>query len=238
MFPGRQPSARHLSTVANIDINSTEFLAVPIDPTKGPMLDMLIQIPDMKARIKQGGYVGYIIIIVAIIGLLIALERFVVLSSTQRKVNRQLNSKKPGNNPLGRIIQVYENNPDVDTETLELKLDEAILKELPSIERGLPILALLAAIAPLLGLLGTVVGIIETFQSITLYGTADPRAMSSGISQALVTTVMGLVIAIPMLLFHSFLTSKSNNLVNILDEKSKAFVALMAEINRLRKHHA
>ena len=238
MFPGRQPSARYLSTVADIKLNSTEFLPVPIDPTRGSVLDTLIQIPDTLTRIKQGGVIGYIIIAIGIIGLLIAFERFIVLSFTQRKVNRQLNSKTPGKNPLGRIMQVYDNNPDVDTETLELKLDEAILKEIPIIERGLPALSLLAAIAPLLGLLGTVVGIIYTFQSITLYGTGDPRAMSGGISTALVTTVEGLAVAIPMLLCHSFLTSKSNKLVNILDEKSKAFVALLAEINRLRKHHA
>lgn len=238
MYPGRQPSGRHLATAANIDINSTEFMPVPIDTTRGSMLDLLIQVPDTMTRIRQGGFVGYIIIAVAIIGLLIAFERFIVLSITQRKVNGQLNNKKPGNNPLGRIMQVYESNPDVDTDTLELKLDEAILKEIPVIERGLPALALLAAIAPLLGLLGTVVGIIDTFQSITLYGTGDPRAMSGGISQALVTTVMGLVVAIPMLLFHSFLTSRSNKLIGILDEKSKAFVALLAEINRLKKHHA
>lgn len=238
IFPGRQPSARHLATVANIDINSTEFLPVPIDPTRGSMLDLLIQIPDMATRLRQGGFVGYIIIAVAFIGLVIAIERFIILSITQRKVNRQLKSKTPGKNPLGRIMQVYDSNPDVDTETLELKLDEAILKEIPVIERGLSTLALLAAIAPLLGLLGTVVGIIDTFQSITLYGTGDPRAMSSGISQALITTAMGLIVAIPILLFHTFLTSKSNKLVSILDEKSKAFVALLAEINRLRQHHA
>lgn len=238
MFPGRQPSARYLATVADINLNSTEFLPVPIDPTRGNVLDTLIQVPDTMTRIQQGGPIGYIIIAVGIIGLLIAFERFIVLSLTQRKVNRQLNSKTPGKNPLGRIMQVHDNNPDVDTETLELKLDEAILKEIPIIERGLPTLSLLAAIAPLLGLLGTVVGIIDTFQSITLYGTGDPRSMSGGISTALITTVMGLAVAIPMLLCHSFLTSKSNKLVNILDEKSKAFVALLAEINRLRKHHA
>ena len=128
--------------------------------------------------------------------------------------------------------------PDVDTETLEYKLDEAILKELPKLQRGLGALSLLAAIAPLLGLLGTVIGIIETFQSITLYGTGDPRAMSDGISQALVTTVMGLVVAIPLLLLHSFLSSRSNRLTHLLDEKSKSFVALLAEINRLRAANA
>ena len=159
----------------------------------------------------------------------------ILLVTTGRNVKKQLNSKKPGDNPLGRIMQVYEKNPDIDTETLGLKLDEAILKEMPRIQRGLGALALLAAVSPLLGLLGTVTGIIETFQSITLYGTGDPRVMSGGISQALVTTVMGLLVAIPLLLSHSFLSSKSNSLIQILDEKSTAFVALLAEMNRIKK---
>ncbi len=135
-------------------------------------------------------------------------------------------------------MEVYVKNPDIDTETLEFKMDEAILKELPALQRGMSILSLLAAIAPLLGLLGTVTGIIETFQSITLFGTGDPRTMSSGISQALVTTVMGLVVAIPLLLLHSFVSSKSNNVIQILDEKSKGFIAQLAETNRRKQSNA
>jgi len=234
--PGRQPSQRFRDMAMKLEQASTGMVPFPIDPTRGAMLALLVQTPDLKARIEQGGLVGYIIIAIGIIGLLIALERFIVLTITDRKVHRQLKSKKPGNNPLGRIMQVHENNPDVDTETLGLKLDEAILKELPAIQRGLGTLSLLAAVAPLLGLLGTVTGIIETFQSITLFGTGDPRVMSGGISQALVTTVMGLLVAIPLLLLHSFLSAKSNQLIQILDEKSLAFVALLAEINRIRQN--
>ena len=117
-------------------------------------------------------------------------------------------------------------------------LCRSILKELPKLQRGMSILALLAAVAPLLGLLGTVTGIIETFQSITLFSTGDPRAMSDGISQALVTTVMGLVVAIPLLLLHSFISGKSNSIVQVLDEKSKSFVALLAESNQTKKYNA
>jgi biopolymer transport protein ExbB len=111
-------------------------------------------------------------------------------------------------------------------------LDEAVLRELPRLQRGLGTLAILAAVAPLLGLLGTVTGIIETFQSILLFGTGDPRLMSGGISQALVTTVMGLVVAIPILIVHSLLSARGNRLIQILDEKSAAAVARLAE----RKH--
>jgi len=232
--PGRQPGDRFRNMAQDLENATSGIHAFPIDPTRGAMLALLVQKPNMKERIVQGGLIGYVIIIVGFIGVLISLERLIVLVLTGRKVKKQLKSKKPGDNPLGRIMQVYEANPDVGTETLGLKLDEAILKEMPQIQRGLGALALLAAISPLLGLLGTVTGIIETFQSITLYGTGDPRTMSGGISQALVTTVMGLLVAIPLLLFHSFLSSKSNALVQTLDEKSTAFVALLAEINRLR----
>lgn len=233
--PGRQPGQRFLDMAQNIETNSSGIHAFPIDPTRGAMLALLVQVPDLKNRIEQGGLVGYVIIFIGLIGVLISLERLILLVTTGRKVKKQLKSKKPGDNPLGRIMQVYVKNPDVDTETLGLKLDEAILKEMPKIQRGLGALALLAAVSPLLGLLGTVTGIIETFQSITLYGTGDPRVMSGGISQALVTTVMGLLVAIPLLLSHSFLSSKSNALIQILDEKSTAFVALLAEINRIKK---
>ena len=120
-------------------------------------------------------------------------------------------------------------------ETLSLKLDEAILRETPSIERGLVTLAILAAVAPMLGLLGTVSGMIETFQSITLFGTGDPKLMSGGISQALVTTELGLAVAIPILLIHSALSSKSNRLIQILDEESAAIVARNAETQTLNR---
>lgn len=234
--PGRQPSKRFQDMASNLESASTGLHAFPIDPTSGSMLALLVQEPTLKERIVQGGFIGYVILFIGLVGVLISLERLIVLVITNRNVQAQLKSKKPGDNPLGRIMQVYEQNPDVGTETLGLKLDEAILKEMPRIQRGLGALALLAAVSPLLGLLGTVTGIIETFQSITLHGTGDPRVMSGGISQALVTTVMGLIVAIPLLLFHSFLSARSNTLIQILDEKSTAFVALLAEINRLKSN--
>ena len=196
------------------------------------MLALLVQVPDLKNRVEQGGLNGYVILIIGFIGVLLAIERLVVLFLTNKKVQKQLENDEPEDNPLGRIMIVYKNNPDTDAETLGLKLDEAILKEMPVLQRGLWTIALLAAVSPLLGLLATVTGIIETFQSITLYGTGDPRVMSGGISQALVTTVMGLLVAIPLLIFHGYLSSKSNALIQILDEKSMAYVALLAEENR------
>ena len=230
--PARQPSNRFQSMAIELEQSQSGVMPFPLDPTRGAMLALLVQVPDMKTRIKQGGIVGLMIIFLALIGVIIALERFYILSGIDHKVIAQMNNKQPGENPLGRIMKVYLDNPDIDTDTLGLKLDEAILKEMPPLRKGLGILSLLAAIAPLLGLLGTVTGIIETFQSITLFGTGDPRVMSGGISQALVTTVMGLVAAIPLLLLHSFLSTKSNRLIHILDEKSAAFVAQLSESHR------
>lgn len=227
--PGRQPATRFQSMAKELEEAESGIVPFPIDPTSGAMLALLIQVPDLMTRIAQGGPVGVLIIILGLIGLLIAIMRYIKLNRIDHEIKGQMDDKNPGDNPLGRIMAVYKNNPDVDTETLELKLDEAILKELPVLQRGLRIVSLLAEIALLLGLLGTVTGIIETFQSITLFGTGDPRVMSGGISQALVTTVMGLTTSIPLLLFHGFLSSKSNRLIHILDEKSAAFVAMLAE---------
>lgn len=227
--PGRQPASRYQTMASELEQNKSGYVPFPIDPTRGSLLALLIQLPDLKTRISQGGPVGMIIIIIAIIALIIGVFRFYKLTIIENNVKSQMQNETPGDNPLGRIISVYKQNPDVDTETLGLKLDEAILKEMPVIQKGLRPISLFAEIALLLGLLGTVTGIIQTFQAITLYGTGDPRIMSGGISQALITTVMGLVTSIPLLLLHSFLTAKSNRLIHILDEKSAAYVAMLAE---------
>ena len=152
------------------------------------------------------------------------------LAVVGRRTRRQLSSDIPNRkNPLGRVLGVYGDNRHVGTETLELKLDESILSELPALQRGLQTLRILAVIAPLLGLLGTVTGLIETFQSITLFGTGDPRLMAGGISQALVTTVLGLTAAIPLILLHTAVSSQSRRLVSILEEQSAGIIAEHAE---------
>ncbi len=228
--PRRQPPLRFQQMALQLEQAEQGPVLMAVDPTRGAMLALLINAPDLGERIRQGGVIGYIILGLGVIGLLIALERFISLTILAGRVRRQRKSPEPNlKNPLGRILNVYSENPDVDAETLGLKLDEAILKELPRVQRGLGTLSVLAAISPLLGLLGTVTGIIETFQAITLYGTGDPRMMSGGISQALVTTVQGLVVAIPLLLLHSFLASKSSQIVQTLDEQSAALVAHLAE---------
>ena len=204
-------------------------MPVVVDPTRGAIMALLVQAPDLEERIEQGGWIGFIILGLGVIGLLLAIQRFIYLGIAGRGIAQQQKHTTPSlKNPLGRILSVYSEGMQ-DVETLSLKLDEAILREIPKIERGLITLAMLAAIAPMLGLLGTVSGMIETFQSITLFGTGDPKLMSGGISQALVTTELGLAVAIPLLLIHSAISSKSNRLVQILDEESAAIVARNAE---------
>ncbi len=201
-----------------------------IDPSRGAVLSLLVQAPDLLERVRQGRAVGYVIIALALIGGVLALERWLHLGLIGHRMRRQLASHIPNRkNPLGRVMAVHRDNACVDTETLELMIDEAILKDLPRLRRGLPALKILAAVAPLLGLLGTVVGLIETFQSITLFGTGDPKLMAGGISQALVTTVLGLSAAIPLILMHSVLSGRSRRLVSILEQQSAGIVARHAE---------
>lgn len=227
----RQPVERLRNVAANFEeADAGEFLPTVVDPTRGAIMALLVQTPTLKERIAQGGWIGYIILILGAIGLLVALLQFLSLLSAGRGVAKQQKQDEVSSkNPLGRILSVYNDKLAQDVETLQLKLDEAILRETPKLERGLITLAILAAIAPMLGLLGTVSGMIETFQSITLFGTGDPKLMSGGISQALVTTELGLAVAIPLLLIHSGLSSKSNRLIQVLDEESAAIVARNAE---------
>jgi biopolymer transport protein ExbB len=230
----RQPSSRYLSSVeallSNIESSNAGTTAFALDPTGGSILSLLVQAPDTRERIDQGGPVGYIILAIGLIGLLIALERLINLVNVGAKVNRQLKSDKASSdNPLGRVMQVKDNNPNLDTDTLELKLSESILRELPKLSKRLTLIKIISVVAPLIGLLGTVTGMINTFQAITLFGTGDPKLMAGGISQALVTTVLGLVVAIPMVFIFAYLNGRSRNIVNILQQESTGIIAERAE---------
>jgi biopolymer transport protein ExbB len=231
----RQPDSYYRGLAQELETaKSAGNQPIGLDVSRGAILSALVRAPGFWERVQQGGIIAYIILGVGLVATLIVLERLIFLSRTSRAVQHQLRSDKPDTrNPLGRVLQHFEENPDQDTETLQLKLDEAVLKELPKIERGLSSIGVLAAIAPLLGLLGTVTGMIATFQSITLFGTSDPKYMSSGISQALVTTELGLMVAVPIILILSFLTNKGNNIVHILDEQSAGVVAKLVERKNL-----
>jgi len=209
-----------------VTAKTADGVPMAIDPSRGAILGLLIQAPSLIERIQQGGLVGYVIIVLGLLGAVVALERLFSLGLASRGIKVQLKSATADRgNALGRILAVYESNGSADHETLERKLDEAILREVPVLERWQGWIKVLAAVAPLLGLLGTVVGMIRTFQAITLFGTGDPKLMAGGISQALVTTVLGLVVAIPLVLLHSLVVSRSRTLVEILEEQSAGIIA-------------
>ncbi|MEC8351463.1 MAG: MotA/TolQ/ExbB proton channel family protein, partial [Pseudomonadota bacterium] len=102
-------------------------------------------------------------------------------------------------------------------------------REMPKITRNLTLIKIISVVAPLLGLLGTVTGMINTFQAITLFGTGDPKLMAGGISQALVTTVLGLVVAIPTVFLYTLLNTRSKNMLLILQEQSAGIIAERSE---------
>ena len=231
----RQPSGPYLdwaSELAEATQGFTKFGVDPTGPTGGSYLAALINSPNLEERWHQGGYVGYAITAVGAFALLIAIWRLVVLSLMSGKVSGQLKSRQARtDNPLGRVLKVHEDNPGMDTETLELKMSEAILKETPRIENSLALLKIIAAVAPLMGLLGTVTGMIITFQAITIFGAGDPKAMAGGISSALVTTVLGLLVAIPTVLLHTIVNGRARRIIHILNEQSTGIIAEHTEAN-------
>jgi len=227
----KQPSSKFSSMAKNfVKAGEGELVQTPVDYTRGTILQLVVQTPSIKDKVKQGGVVGYVIIALGVLGLILGLLKFFMLLASGGKIKSQLKKKQPNqNNALGRIMTVYTDNPDADVETIELKLDEAIIRETGPLESGLSFIKVLYVIAPLLGLLGTVVGMIQTFQMITLMGTGDPKSMAGGISMALVTTVLGLVVAIPLTVLHSILHAMARKQTHILEEQSAGIVANMAE---------
>ena len=186
--------------------------------------------PNLIERIQQGGIVGYLVIALGLFGVGLAIERLIKLVNADRKVTAQLESDViSDDNPLGRVLSVYEDNKTVDTETLELKMAEAVFKETPELNKGLLLIKVISVVAPLMGLLGTVVGMINTFQAITLYGTGDPKLMAGGISQALVTTVLGLTVAIPTTLLHTIVSGRSRKVTQIIQEQGAGIIAEHSE---------
>ena len=207
-----------------------DFVRFGLDPTSGQILALLIREPSFQEHIQNGGIVGYIILVLGFFGVLLSLERLISLGIAGRKVKAQLKSETVSDkNALGRVLQAYASNREADTETLELKLGEAILKEVPPLQRGILIIKVISVVAPLLGLLGTVTGMINTFQAITLFGTGDPTRMAGGISQALVTTQLGLYVAVPTVLLHTVVSGRSRGIIQILQEQSAGIVAEQSE---------
>jgi biopolymer transport protein ExbB len=225
----RQPLNRYVrwgGDLAQSSEGMSPFGVDPTGPTGGSLLKALIGTPTLEERWHQGGYVGYAITALGFVALIIAVWRFIVLTSIGAKVNAQMKSSTASeDNPLGRVLKVHEDNPGMNVETLELKLSEQILKEIPNLEKMLGGLKIIAAVAPLMGLLGTVTGMIITFQAITIFGAGDPKAMAGGISGALITTVLGLLVAIPTVLMHTMVSARSKKVIHVLEEQSTGIIA-------------
>ena len=227
----RQPATRYTSATAEFISGQSKLATAVIDPTRGNLLGMMGYTPGVGERIEQGGPIARIILSLGALGVLLTLWRTLSLSVVYLRVRQQQrNIDQPrSNNPLGRVMRAASLGGADTHDLLLLKIDEAILAEIPALERGTGLIKLLAATAPLLGLLGTVTGMIVTFQSISLFGTGDPKLMAGGISQALVTTVLGLIVAIPLLFGHNLVATLSRSLVQRLDEQSAGMLARTVE---------
>lgn len=246
----RQPSPEFTNTARSLfRAQPGDVVGFAIDPTRGQLLSLETQRATLGEMVGsplapfegsgcwlpfcngQGGMVGSVIILVGIVGVLLAIERLIMLFLVSQKVASQ--KKNPGDprddNPLGRVIGIYHSNKEVDNETLQLKMGEAVLHETPSLTRNIAIVQVISVVAPLMGLLGTVIGMIQTFQAITLFGTGDPKIMAAGISTALMTTVLGLCVAIPTVLLHALVSQYSRSVLHVLDEQSEGIIAQHAE---------
>ena len=222
----RQPPSKYLNTVGDFEAATSGYAPLALDPSRGSLLTALTDTPNATERVQQGGYVGYVIISLGLMALVLGLIRWVGISIASRGVSKQRKSDYVNQgNPLGRVLSVFEENREADTETLELKLDEVVLRETAQLQRYLWIVKTVSVVAPLLGLLGTVTGMIQTFQAITLFGAGDPKMMAGGISEALVTTMLGLITAIPLVLLYDALANSSRRIIDIMDEQSAGLIA-------------
>lgn len=222
-----QPGSNAQDLAKDFQEGNNQISNILIDPTRGMLFEMLNNKPTLMDRIHQGGLVGYIIIFLGFLGLVVAFYKMLVLNLSHNKINAQMqNIKNPlDNNSLGKIAEVFYKNQHKSLVDLETKISEVILKEINHIKQGQSFVKLLSAVTPLLGLLGTVTGMITTFQAITLFGTGDPKLMAGGISTALITTVLGLVTAIPLLFAYTYISSKADAIVSILEEQSVGLLA-------------
>jgi len=238
--PPKQPPHHFRSVASSFESETSGYHKMIVDPTRGVLIGLFSQRPEVIDRIRLGGWIAYVILTVGFIGAVLAIYQFIFLTRTSAQVNGQLShmDRLSADNPLGRVMLSFKGQGiprDEDAEVVELRISEAVLKELPPIQRIQPFLKLVVAAGPLLGLVGTVIGMIETFQSITESGSGDPKLMAAGIGRAMIATVLGLGVAIPMLFINSALASRSKRLVQILDQQS---TGLLAETLEARQGHA
>lgn len=226
----RQPSSDLREIARTVTEAKAGYVKAVVDPSRGALLSLYVARPDVWERIEKGEEVGYVIIAVGVIGALCATYQLFYLILVRRRVRRQLGRLDTPlrDNPLGRVLSTFRGDPariEDDVEIVELRISEAVLREVPLLERFQAFLRLAVAAGPLLGLIGTVIGMIITFQSITESGSSDPKLMAAGIGQAMIATVLGLGIAIPLLFANAGLSTLSRAIVQILDEQSNGLLA-------------
>jgi len=225
-YLAKQPEGSIRRSARKLQNNNVEYREVFIDPTRGSLLSKLIDRAGFFERINQGGFVGYIILLILTAGLSMGVLQFLFLRNESQTIENELGTGNYSeSSTLGKLNSIYSKYKGDTPEELEAQLEDVLAKAAPALEKNLSIIKLLAAVAPLLGLLGTVIGMIETFQAITLFGTGDPKLMAGGISQALVTTMLGLIAAVPLLFVHNILDSRSRAISQIYEEQAIGFVA-------------
>jgi biopolymer transport protein ExbB len=208
-----------------------------VDANRGVVLGLYVERPTSMERVESGELIGLIIIIVGVLGALAFVYQLISLVFVRLAVSRQLKSldRPTANNPLGRVLLAFKGDKskiEQDADVAELRITEAVLREVPKLERFQAFLRLCVAAGPLLGLIGTVWGMILTFQSITESGSSDPKLMATGIGIAMIATVLGLFVAIALLFANALLNSLSRGLVQILDEQSAGMLAESIEKQR------
>jgi biopolymer transport protein ExbB len=226
----RQPASELREAAEELYEAKSGYTRAYVDPSRGVLLAIYTQRPNVWERIEKGEAVGYVILLVGAIGLVCSIYQAFYLFTVRRRVAHQLQHLDHPNrdNPLGRVLATFRGDPAMiedDVEVVELRISEAVLKEVPKIERFQAFLRLAVAAGPLLGLVGTVIGMIITFQSITESGSSDPKLMAAGIGQAMIATVLGLGIAIPLLFINAGLATMSRSIVQVLDEQSNGLLA-------------
>ena len=206
----RQPESSITRTLSK-HYKADEYSSVAIDPTRGFLLSLYLDKASWFQRISQGKSIGYVIILIGLIGLAFSIWKIRTLAQKRTELDSD-------ESIIQEMIAKTKNNTSYESK--ENILDELILNYSANVEKGVSWIKFFAAVAPLLGLLGTVIGMIETFQAITLFGTGDPKQMAGGISQALVTTMLGLIVAAPLLGFYTFISDKVSSLIQVVEEKA------------------
>ena len=228
-FLAKQPDGSIKRSAKRLQNKDVSYREVYIDPTRGSLLSKLIDRAGWLQRINQGGFVGYVILIILTLGLTMGVLQFQFLYRESKSIDSELETGNFSNDSiLGKLNSVFKSHTGDNPEELEAQLEDILAKASPPLDKNLSVIKLLAAVAPLLGLLGTVIGMIETFQAITLFGTGDPKLMAGGISQALVTTMLGLIAAVPLLFVHNLLDSRSRAISQIYEEQAIGFVASLS----------